>query len=630
MVIGLPEVQEKEVGLGQEILEASTEDTTPISQAAHQPDSEGFGGDTIIVRPPGKVVETRGRSVSVVGPRQSERQSNTSQYTSARTSADTIRAMLAHLEEPQSLDEALARDDSEQWYEAWESEVDSLVRNETWVLASLPAGRKAIGCRWLLKWKEDGCYKARLVAKGYNQKAGVDYTETFAPVAKFNSLRTLLALVCENDWELEGMDVKTAFLHSALEETVFMEIPEGLHTEIASSNQRGEERIVCRLTKSIYGLKQSPRTWYGKINKFFIDHGFQRSEHDHNVYIHSIFKLILLLYVDDLVITAPNSEDVSWIQTILHEEFEMTELGPLTSFLGLELEIQRNRKTRMLHLSQSKYIGTILERHSMLNCALVSTPADPHVRLVKSIPEQQSDSYNQQRYQSAVGSLMYAMIGSRPDIAFAVSAVSQYSTNPGPTHWTAVRRIFRYLSGTRSHGLMYGNGYCEGYTDADWGASEDRKSIGGYTFLINGASVSWASKKQASVALSSTKAEFMALTEGPKEALWLGELLGDLGALKHRQEIQKLVCDNQGAIALTQNPEYHARTKHIDIRYHFIRQHVDEGSIELIYCPTHENTADIFTKPLPRPQFEKHVLGLGLGPQEEYLPLGGQVSETEF
>ena len=479
------------------------------------------------------------------------------------------------------------------------------------MLATLPPGREPIGCRWLFKRKDNGRYKARLVAKGYSQKPGLDYTDTFAPVAKFNSLRSLLALVCENDWELEGMDVKTAFFYSELEETVFMEIPEGLHTDIAAQNKDTAQRVVCRLTKSIYGLKQSPRTWYGKINKFFIDHGFQRSEHDHNVYIHTIFKLILLLYVDDLVITSPTMHDVSWIQTLLHEEFEMTDLGPLTSFLGME--IRRTRPNRTLHLSQTQYITTILERHGMSASAPVSTPADPHIRLLKSPPEVQAESINCQRYQSAVGSLMYAMIGTRPDLAFAVSAVSQHSTNPGPTHWTAVRRIFRYLSGTKTFGLQFGAGYCEGYTDADWGAGEDRKSIGGYAFIINGAAVSWMSKKQGSIAQSSTEAEYMALTHRVKESLWLGELLKDLGALQHQHEIRHIQCDNQGAMALTKNPEYHARTKHIDIQFHFIRQHVDSGTIKLIYCPTHEMTADIFTKPLPRPQFHKHVLGLGMG-----------------
>jgi len=267
----------------------------------------------------------------------------------------------------------------------------------------------------------------------------------------------------------------------------------------------------------------------------------------------------------------------------------------------------------MLDLLRQRYIQTILERYGMLNCSTVSTPADPHVRLLKSAPDQQTETGNCQRYQSAVGYLMYAIIGTRPDIAFAVSAVSQHNSNPGATHWTAVRRIFLYLSSTKTLGLLYGRGLCAGYTDPHWGAGEDRKSIGGYVFLINGAAVSWASKKQPSVALSSTEAEYMALTQGVKESLWLQQLLHDLGALKHQREIQPIECDNQGAIALTKNPEYHARTKHVDIQFHFIRQHVETNSGELSYCPTHEMTADIFTKPLPHPQCYKHTLGLGLG-----------------
>ena len=253
----------------------------------------------------------------------------------------------------------------------------------------------------------------------------------------------------------------------------------------------------------------------------------------------------------------------------------------------------------------------------MRNCSTVSTPADPHVRLLKWAPDQQTDTANRQRYQFAIGSLMYAMIGTRPDIAFAVSALSQHNSNPGATHWTAVRRIFWYLSSTKTLGLIYGSVLCAGYTDADWGAGENRKSIGGYVFHINGAAVSWASKKQPSVALSSTEAEYMALTQGVKESLWLQQLLHDLGALKHQREIQQIECDNQGAIALTKNPEYHARTKHVDIQFHFSRQHVETNSVELSYYPTYEMTADIFTKPLPRPQFYKHTLGLGLGPSLE-------------
>ena len=219
-----------------------------------------------------------------------------------------------------------------------------------------------------------------------------------------------------------------------------MDLPEGLLTN--TTKQSSGTRMVCELRKSMYGLKQSPRTWYGRINGFFITHGFQRSKQDHNVYVHKICKLILLLYVDDLVLTAPSMEDIAWIQRLLHDKFEMTDLDPLTSFSGME--IQRHCPTRILHLSQQRYINSILERHGMSESSPISTLADPHVRLLKSPPDHKADSVNQQQYQSAVGSLMYTMIGTRPDIAFAVSAVSQHNNNPGAAPWTAVRRKFRY------------------------------------------------------------------------------------------------------------------------------------------------------------------------------------------
>jgi len=379
--------------------------------------------------------------------------------------------MITNIQEPQTLAEAFARDDGPQWREAWVSEVDSLARNNTWRLEVLPPSRQAIGCRWLFKRKEDGHYKARLEAKGYSQRAGVNYTETSAPVAKFNSLRSLLVLVSEKDWEREGMDVKTAFLNSKVEETVYMDIPEGLNLKEPTTH--ADQQIVCQLLKSIYGLKQSPRGLYRNIKRFFVDHGFERSEQDHNVYIHTILKRFLLLYVEDLVIMALSLEDVNWMRSLRHEEFEMTDFGPLTVFLGIE--IRRNHQPRSRHISQQEYIQTVLTRFGMSNTAIISTPADPLVHLTTLPADHTIDSINQERYESAVGSLMYAMIGMWPDISSAVSAVSQYSTNPGPWDWTAVRRIFRYLSGPRTLGVHYGGGYCGGYTDADWGSGEDRE-----------------------------------------------------------------------------------------------------------------------------------------------------------
>lgn len=215
---------------------------------------------------------------------------------------------------------------------------------------------------------------------------------------------------------------------------------------------------------------------------------------------------------------------------------------------------------------------------------------------------------------------MYAMLGSRPDIAYAVSKVSQYSVNPDPTHWTAVKRIFRYLAGTPNRGLCYrvqGSGI--GYTDADWGSAEDRRSIGGYTFILNGAAISWISKKQSTVALSSTEAEYMSLTQGVKESIWLQAILRDFGAVLHMEELKNIMVDNQGAIALSRNAEFHARTKHIDIQCHFIREHIERSTIALHYCLTTEMTAYIFTKALPQPSFIKHSIGLGLLDHSAFL-----------
>ena len=514
-------------------------------------------------------------------------------------------------EEPQTLTEALNCKDKVRWKEAWESELTSLAKNNTWVLEPLPIDRKAIGCRWLFRKKEDGRYKARLVAKGYSQQPGIDFAETFAPVAKFTTIRTLLALGCASNWEIRGMDVKTAFLNSELEEAVYMEVPEGVTIPTKQATPEYQQPMACRLLKSIYGLKQSPRAWYGRIDHFFRSNNFIRSEADHSLFVNYERQVILLLYVDDLVLAAPNNYQIDWIRLKLHQEFEKTDLGELRTFLGLEIE--RNRIRRTLHLCQSKYIRKILVSQQMHTCNPSNTPADPHVRLERSSSDYEASQAEKRKYQSAVGCLMYAMLGTRPDISYAVSRVSQYSTNPNSTHWTAVKRIFRYLAGTQHRGLYYGTqGVGRGYTDADWGGGVDRKSIGGYAFTLNGAAITWNSKKQATVALSSTEAEYMALTQAVKESIWLQALLLDLGARSHLDELRNIYVDNQGAIALAKNAEYHARTKHIDIQYHFIRQHIESGKVILTYSGTSEMTADIFTKALPQPAFTRHNLGLGL------------------
>ena len=255
----------------------------------------------------------------------------------------TWKAMVAHTnEEPATLGDAISSEKSVEWLAAWESELRSLEDNGTWVIENLPEGSRTIGCRWIFKRKEDGRYKARLVAKGYAQKAGIDFHETFAPVAKFTTLRTLLALAAENDWEIEGMDVQTAFLHGELAEVIYMEIPEGLKQETWKGTGDSPKQ-ACRLITTIYGLKQALRAWYRKINKFFSESGFTRSNEDHSLYVHRTRRLIILLYVDDLVLAASTLEDISWIKKMLRAEFEMTDLGELTSFIGVQITRDRRR-----------------------------------------------------------------------------------------------------------------------------------------------------------------------------------------------------------------------------------------------------------------------------------------------
>ena len=287
-------------------------------------------------------------------------------------------------------------------------------------------------------------------------------------------------------------------------------------------------------------------------------------------------------------------------------------------FLGLKIHCNGTKRT--LHLSQSNYVKNILSIFKMKLCNPALTPANPHVCLESSKLKFEATLYERKRYQSAVGSLMYAMLRSRPDIDYAVSRVSQYSINSDPTHWTAVKQIFRYLAGIPNRWLCYGNfGSGRGFTDADWGSGEDRRSICGYTFLLNGPSISWVSSIQSTVALSYTEAKYMALTQAVKKSIWLQGLLSDLGVKRHVEEMQNIKVDNQDAIALAGYSEFHARTKHINIQFHFVQEHLEKRTITHIYCPTAEMTADIFTQGSPHSSFTKYNIGLCLLAHSAFL-----------
>ncbi|NBX97749.1 hypothetical protein EBQ81_02685, partial [bacterium] len=503
---------------------------------------------------------------------------------------------------PLSFKEAKAGPDANHWIKATEEEYTSIMENGTWTLVQLPAGRKAVGCKWVYKKKRDAAgnikrWKARLVAKGYSQVEGLDFTETFAPVAKFTSIRILLSLAAANNWECHHMDVKTAFLNGDLEEEIFMEQPEGFV-------KPGEEHLVCKLHKTIYGLKQSPRAWNKKLNDELKKQGFSRCEADHSVYFKRDNKglVFLLVYVDDIIIVADSTAAMGACKEALSMTFTMTDLGETNHFLGME--VHRDRDAGLIFLNQRSYINSMLERYGMGDCAPVRIPLSVGAKLPPTTTEEKSFHHE---YQSMVGSLMYLMVATRPDLAYAVGAVSQFAAGPSEEHLDAVKRILRYVRGTTHYQLTLGGDAAtlqlEAWSDADWAANNiDRKSISGYCFKLGVGAVSWKSKKQTSVALSSTEAEYMALTQATKEAIWIRFLLTELGVFN--DAAIRIKVDNQSCVALARNPEFHARTKHIDIQYHFIREKVEDNSVHLEFCPTDQMVADVFTKALPR---EKHV-----------------------
>ena len=392
--------------------------------------------------------------------------------------------------------------------------------------------------------KNSGKFKAHLVGKGYSQRKGVDYDEIFSSVVRHTSIRTLLGLVAHFDMQLEQMDVKTTFLHGDLEELVYMVQPEGFI-------QPGQEHLVCKLRKSLDGLKQSLRQWYKCFNSYMIKIDYKRCEYDCCVYVNSLDDddsfIFLLLYVDDMLITAKNMVEVNKLKSLLSKEFDMKELGTAKKILGME--IHRDRASGRLWLSQYSYVKRVLERFNMDDAKPVNTPLANHFRLsTNQCPKTDDEVKDMSKvpYASAVGCFMYAMVCIRPDLAHTVSVVSKFLSNPGRMHWDAIKWIFRYLRGTTYYGIMFSKQQSDpsirGYVDADYaGDLDDRRSTTGYVFTLGGGPICWKSMVQSLVALFTTESEYMAIAEATKESLWLIGLVKELGI---QQGGVQLYCDS--------------------------------------------------------------------------------------
>jgi hypothetical protein len=520
-----------------------------------------------------------------------------------------LEELSSNLVEPSTFEEAISGPDKEFWWIAMGEEIESQTEAETWILVELPDGRIAIGCRWVYKLKRnaDGTvtrYKARLVAKGYLQKEGIDFTETFAPVARMSDLRALLAIVAAEDLELHQMDVKTAFLNGDLTEDIYMQQPPGF----ISPNKR---HLVCKLKKSLYGLRQAGRSWFKKIDSALIAMGFVPLSADNCIYVQrsSEDTVYILLYVDDLLLACRLLRRLTSIKEKLSSLFSMKDMGEAQWILGLQ--ITRDRPNRTLKICQSQYIDAIVKRFRMEDSVAQSTPCDVGMDLRKPTTPATPAEVEEMRnvpYSAAVGAIMYAMLGTRPDIAYAVSVLSQFMHDPRPTHWKAVKRVLRYLKGTRHYSLTYGVGHPPhfyGFTDSNWaGDKGDRRSTCGYVFFLHGGAINWRSRKQKSVALSSVEAEYVAASEAARDAAHWRSFLSDIGTSLLLPGPVTIHCDSQGAIALSKNPEHHDRSKHIDIIFHWIRQQQAEGLIRLEYRNTNAMVADVLTKPLTK---DRHV-----------------------
>ena len=453
---------------------------------------------------------------------------------------------------------------------------------------------------------------ARYVLLGESyQVIAIDNEETFSPVAMLKSIRILLAVAASLDYEIWQMDVKTAFLNGNLNEDIYMQQPEGFKA-------KGKEHMVCKLQRSIYGLKQASRSWNIRFDQAITSFGFEKSPDEPCVYkrIQAQKVVFLVLYVDDILLIGNDKQVLSGVKGWLHKQFDMKDLGEANYILGIKLI--RDRKNKLLALSQASYIDKILVRFNMENSKRGSLPFRHGIHLSKEqspkTPEQK-ERMSRIPYASAVGSLMYAMLCTRPDICYAVGVVSRYQSDPGEEHWIAVKHILKYLRRTRDYMLVYSSGSLEtiGFTDSDFqGDIDSRKSTSGYVFTLYGGAVCWRSIKQTCVADSTTEAEYVAASEAAKEAVWLKKFIMDLQVIPSAGRPITLYCDNSGAVAQSKEPRYHKKQKHIERKYHLIRDIIERGDTVVTKIASEENLADPFTKALPVQVFERHVDSMGV------------------
>uniref|UniRef100_A0A383VEJ4 Integrase catalytic domain-containing protein n=1 Tax=Tetradesmus obliquus TaxID=3088 RepID=A0A383VEJ4_TETOB len=521
---------------------------------------------------------------------------------STRSRIKTALTATALAPEPQNYKEATSRPDAPLWVDAMDTEIQGIRSNGTWVLGFPPPGTKVLDTKWTFKLKRnsDGSTerrKARVVAKGFQQQEGRDYFEIFTPVGKYTSMRALTAKAAAEDLIIHNIDFSSAFLNGTLEEEVWIKQPEGY--------VEGEPGMACKLVKSLYGLKQAPRAWHLNLDKIIQEKGFKPSEADPCLYYHTGSEYhpetYLLVYVDDVAIYTKSQESANALISYFSSKYKLRDLGAAELFLGISI----TRQPTGIKLAQERMINDLVAKYGMENSNGRLLPMSPGTKLTKDEDSEPLDT-SKYPYATLVGALLYLANCTRPDIAYPVGVLARFMANPGMSHWHAAKGVLRYLAGTSTYGLNYSKAGSSstliGYTDSDFaGDADTRRSTAGFTFIKGNAAICWQSKRQPTVATSTTEAEYMGAATSVKEALWLGVLHRDIGYNITTVEIK---ADNQSALAILHNPVTSGRAKHIDVAYHFARERVQRGDVSFSYISTNEMTADIMTKALPAPKFE--------------------------
>lgn len=495
--------------------------------------------------------------------------------------------------EPRTYQEAMRHENASEWEKAMKTELNTLAENRTWEFCDKPNDCKVISSKWVFKIKYNNGvkhYKARLVARGFEQNDDIDYNDIYAPVAKLTTFRLFVSVATMLKLPIHQMDVTGAFLYGEIKDDLYLQLPEGAFSE---------NNNIVKLRKSLYGLKKSPKQWNEKFNSIMIKENFIKSKADSCLYIkcNGKYKIYVLLYVDDILTFGTEENSVNEFKNMLCREFKMKNLGFISDFIGIN--VKQNLETGVTELSQKEYLENVLKRFHMENCKPVSSPIDKNFVFNQSCNEK-SDKGIENLCRQILGCLMYAVCGTRPDLSISVSILSRYQNRANNMLLSALKRVLRYIKHTLDYKLVYkcnGEGRLIGYCDANWGGDlVDRKSTTGYCFMFKNCMISWCSKKQCSVSLSSTESEYISMSMAAGEACWLINIIKDLFQNENMYPVT-IFSDNQSAIKVA-STECIKRLKHIDIRYHYVRELITKGKIVVKYVKTEDQLADALTKPV--------------------------------